>query len=136
MLHWHIKTFSALSLNAVKLVLKELAAFHASGYHFIHSYPGGLEALAKEYPSTFKETFFGVELEEDVAKNMLDIIANMFGSCVVVTMKYGSAEVAEKMTAYLPKVKHVMENYFSSKWRLRNLNHGDAWYNNFLYRCI
>jgi len=40
----------ALTLNAVKLVLQEMAAFHATGDHFITTYPGGLEALAHECP--------------------------------------------------------------------------------------
>jgi hypothetical protein len=53
-----------------------------------------------------------------------------------VTKKYGTADVAEKMAAFLPKVKPIMESYISSKWRLRNLCHGDAWYNNFLFRYI
>jgi hypothetical protein len=41
---------TALTLNAVKLVLSEMAAFHASGYQYIQSYPGNLEALAKDCP--------------------------------------------------------------------------------------
>ena len=41
---------SALSLEAVKLVLGEMAAFHATAHHYIETYPGGLEVLAKETP--------------------------------------------------------------------------------------
>ncbi len=43
-----LSTFSALTLNAVKLVLKEMAAFHATGQHFIATYPGGLDVLSQE----------------------------------------------------------------------------------------
>jgi hypothetical protein len=78
------KYLPALSLNAIKLVLKELAAFHASGYHFIHTYPGGLEALAKEYPNTFTEMLFGGGMGEEIAKNYFDMTVNMFNSCVLV----------------------------------------------------
>ena len=42
--------FSALTLEAVKLVLKEMAAFHATAHHYIQTYPGQLDALAKEQP--------------------------------------------------------------------------------------
>jgi hypothetical protein len=50
--------FTALTLNAVKLVLKELAAFHATGDYFISTYQGGLEALAKKYPRVSNENEF------------------------------------------------------------------------------
>ena len=40
------------------MVLKELAAFHATGLHFINAYPGGREALATEYPDFFTENIY------------------------------------------------------------------------------
>jgi hypothetical protein len=36
-------------VNGAKLILKELAAFHATGWHFINRYPGGKDALAKDF---------------------------------------------------------------------------------------
>jgi len=41
----------------LKRYLKELAAFHATGLHFINTYPGGREALALNYPDMFTENF-------------------------------------------------------------------------------
>ena len=111
-----------------------MAAFHASGFHFIHIYPGGLEALLKEYPLTFSEKFFNDDMGQDMAQNFFDMTVNMFGSCVLVTKKYASEDVAARMSAYQQKVKAVMESMFTSKWNLSNITHGDAWYNNFLYR--
>ena len=131
-----IYIISALSLNGVKLVLKELAAFHASGFHFIKTYPGGLEALAKEYPNTFTETFFAADLGEDMMKGFFDMIKNMFSSCALVTKNFASQELADKMAAFLPKVVPVMDGFIKSKFKLKNLTHGDAWYNNFLYRYL
>ena len=120
----------------MKLVLKELAAFHASGFHFISTYPGGLDALAKEYPSTFTESLFGEEMGEEMTKGFYDMVKNMFRSCTLVTKKFASQELADKMAAYLPKIESVMDGFIKSKFILRNLTHGDAWYNNFLYRYV
>jgi len=41
----------------LKRYLKELAAFHATGLHFINTYPGGREALALNFPDMFTENF-------------------------------------------------------------------------------
>jgi len=49
-------------------VLKELAAFHATGLHFINTYPGGREALALEYPDMFTENFV---LGKDAGEEMM-----------------------------------------------------------------
>ena len=124
----------ALSLNGVKLIISELAAFHASGFHFISTYPGGLEALAKEYPITFTQSFFAEDLGEDMLKGFLDMTKNMFGSCALVARKFASKELADKMAAFLPKVVPVVDGFIKSKFKLFNLTHGDAWFNNFLYR--
>jgi hypothetical protein len=40
--------------------------------------------LAKEYPNTFTEMFFGEGMGEEMAKNFFDMTANMFNSCVLV----------------------------------------------------
>ena len=124
-----------MTLNAVKMVLQELAAFHASGHHFIKTYSGGLDALAKEYPLTFTEDFFnGNDMGEVMAKQFFDMTVTMFGSTVLVCKKYGSQELASKMAEYHKKVKDVMGAMFTNKWKMSFVTHGDAWYNNFLYR--
>jgi hypothetical protein len=52
---------AALTLSAAKLVLRELSAFHATGHHFINTYPGGLDALAKQHPTIFTVNMFEVD---------------------------------------------------------------------------
>lgn len=121
-------------MNCVKLVLKELAAFHASGFHLISTYPGGLEALTKEFPKTFSDALFCEEMGEMMIKGYFGMIKDMFSSCILVTKKFASEELAEKMAAYVPNVIPVMEHYLKNGGKLRIINHGDAWYNNFLYR--
>jgi hypothetical protein len=43
----------ALTVSAVKLVLDALAALHATGHHWINSFPGGRSALAQEVFNKF-----------------------------------------------------------------------------------
>ena len=96
------------------MVLQELAAFHASGHHFINTYPGGIEVLTKECPQTFTEDFFE---NSDMTKQFFDITVTMFGSTVLVCKKYGSPELAAKMAEYHKKVKDVMGAIFTKKWK-------------------
>ena len=117
------------------MVLQALAAFHASGHHFIKTYPGGNDALAREYPLTFTEDFFNQnDMGEEMAKQFFEMTVTMFGSTVLVCKKYGSPELAAKMVEYHKTVKDVMGALFTNKWKMSFVVHGDAWYNNFLYR--
>ncbi len=128
---------TALSLNAIELVLKELAAFHATGFHFINTYPGGRKALATEYPDFFTENFTpGEEAGKEMMSKFAEISATRFGSCVLVTKKYGSKELSTKMADYQKNVKSALDTITKSKWRMSFVTHGDAWYNNFLYRYL
>ena len=92
--------------------------------------------MAKEYPKTFGDTLFCEEMGEAMTNGYFGMIKNMFSSCVLVTKKFASKELADKMAAFLPKVVPVMDGFIKSKFKLKNLTHGDAWYNNFLYRYL
>ena len=91
--------------------------------------------LAKEYPQIFTEDFFNSnEMGQETAKQLFDMTSTCFGSCVLVAKKYGPEDLANRMEVYHKKVKAVMEGYFTHKWNMSYVTHGDAWYNNFLYR--
>ena len=128
---------TALTLGAVKLVLSELAAFHASGYLFIRSHPDGLQALAEEYPGIFQiagDYFKSLAGVDDMLEKFLQMTLQMYSSCFLVVQKYGSKELAQKMETFQPKVIEVMRSFFLSSWKHGFITHGDAWYNNFLFR--
>ena len=59
--------FPALTLDAIRLVLSELAAFHATGYVFYKTHPDGKEKLAQDYPHIFtNRPLGGVPQEVDL----------------------------------------------------------------------
>ena len=85
----------------------------------------------------FTEDFFNMkDGGKDVMTKFNDIICSMFGSCTVVSKKFGSEELGQKMEAYNKNVRSVTEKLFSDqgKGKMLYVTLGDAWYNNFLYR--
>jgi thiamine kinase-like enzyme len=54
----------------------------------------------------------------------------------VVAKNYGSEDLAERLEAYQKSIKSEMENLFFKKWQMSFVCHGDAWYNNFLFRSL
>ena len=64
------------------------------------------------------------------------MIAKMFHSCVIVAKKFGSKELGHKMEEYQKTVKAKIEGIVDDQGHGKMLfvTHGDAWYNNFLYR--
>ena len=48
-----------LNPDHIKLVLKELANFHACSYVFINSFPGGIDGAKEKYPVSDKISFTG-----------------------------------------------------------------------------
>ena len=128
--------FPALTLSEIKLVLEELASFHATAHHFINTFPGGMEALNIEYQNLFQEKFFDIETKNDniVIKQFLGMIIQMFGAAVVVAKHFGTEDLAKRVEAYQKKIQSEMEKLFQKEWRMSFITHGDAWFNNFLFR--
>jgi len=58
----------------------------------------------------------------------------MYSACLVVIQKYGPKDLADRMVAYQPKVLTVMRGFFTGSWKHGFITHGDAWYNNLLFR--
>jgi hypothetical protein len=93
-----VTVFAALTLTGVKLVLQELAAFHASGMHFIRTYPGGIQALESQHRDTFTQVMWVTESEAGraMSQNFLDMMFNIFGSCVLVCKQYAPEDLANR----------------------------------------
>jgi hypothetical protein len=117
-------------------VLEELASFHATSHHFVNTFPGGVDALNKEYQALFQEIFFDIEKQDDfkVIKMFLGMITKMFGAAIVVAKNFGTEDLAKRVEDYQQIIKPEMEKLFLKKWQMSYITHGDAWFNNFLFR--
>jgi hypothetical protein len=56
---------NALDLVQVKIILEELAKFHAAGYHLLAKYPGGMEAFDRDFQVVAKAGKLGLFMTED-----------------------------------------------------------------------
>ena len=112
-----------------------MAAFHATSYHFVNSYPGGKDGLNKEFQKLFNELFFEEIKKDDVTMNgFIKMTTQMFGTVSAVTKKFGSKDLSEKMVSYQSKIPAGMGKLFAQKPKMSFVTHGDASYNNFMYR--
>ena len=71
-------------------VLTEIAHFHATTYHYLQQYPGGMETLRKEEPLLFLEDFYdAVGNDPKVKEMMMGSQHSMFiNSAKVILIKY------------------------------------------------
>ena len=126
---------SALSLTAIRLILKEMASFHATSHHFVNTFPGGKDALNADYQKLFNEDFFEeMKKDDETMKALMNGMKQRFGSILVVAKKFGSEDLAKRMESYQGKILSEMGKLFMQKPRISFFTHGDASLNNFLFR--
>ena len=114
-----------------------MAAFHATSHHFVNTYPGGKEGLNEDFRKQFNEGFFEEMKKDDVSmKAFIDMITQMFGAASVVTKKFGSEDLAERMESFQGRIMVELGKLFMQKPKMSFVTHGDAWYNNFMFRYI
>ncbi len=68
-----------LDLEHIRMLLDQLARLHAASYHFIQTYPGGLEAMKEtNYRLLFTETWMSTDNKE--MKDQFDqMLTQMYG---------------------------------------------------------
>ena len=126
--------FEALNLVAIKLVLKSLANFHASARNFVNTYPGGNKALAEEFQKLFQVDFFDPRSEG--MNKFADMIVQMYDTPLFIIQKFGSKDLADRMVAFKENLTARVQSLLNSSSKLSIMMHGDAWYNNFLFRYL
>ena len=93
---------------------------------------GGKEAFAEEYKRLFNTDFF--DTTAFGGDKIVDMICQMFETSVYIIEKTGTPELAEKMVSYQKVMNSQIKNILRSNSELSYIVHGDAWYNNFLFR--
>ena len=93
---------------------------------------GGKDTFAEEYKRLFNSDFF--DNTAFGGDKIVAMICQMFETSVYIIEKTGTPEMAEKMVAFQKAMNSQIKNILRSKSDLSFIVHGDAWYNNFLFR--
>ena len=110
-----------------------LAAFHATTFHFVQTYPGGPDALTKDCPFLKVKCVFDLtDASEFVYKGhesslgIASSLAKQFGEDEL------SAKFKEQLGIYLERQLKAAGP--SENCKFKTIIHGDFWYNNFMVK--
>ena len=121
--------------ESVECALVALAEWHATGYHLIHSYDGGMEKFVKDHPIFDHHTIYDTVFEK--LRDMFDEMFEVMGKIMQNTESDYHKALGQKLKAQ----KHNWWNKgrdptVPRKGDFMTLLHGDAWFKNMMLRYI
>lgn len=123
-------------MEQIKLVLEQLALIHATSYHFIQTYPGGLEKFKQDFEEMISNQWFRHDPKEDVSFERF--LANQDVTFVQIGEEAGPRVrrgLLEKVKKFSLSRKKIVDQVLAVKEEQFNcIVHGDSWCNNFLFR--
>ena len=127
---------TGLNSDVLSAILVALGEYHATGYHYIHSYKGGAKQFEEDNPPFASCSFFDNmpgEQTEHMLTQTLDALSKVLES----GGGKQNAEMAEKLAAQKHCWKKTMDDMFKLKdGDFLTLLHGDAWFKNALLRFV
>ena len=125
-----------MTFDLASQVLQEIAAFHATGYHFLQTYPNQVEGFLQAQPGFNTSGWLGDANSE--AKNKFDQnLQNMAAGIHALVLAHGNdPELAARMENFIPNTALVIDECTASKdhYKFQTLNHNDLHINNVMYR--
>ena len=132
----HSCFFKAMTFDLASQVLQEIAAFHATGYHFLQTYPNQVEGFLQAQPGFNTSGWLGDANSE--TKNKFDQnLQNMAAGIHALVLAHGNdPELAARMENFIPNTALVIDECTASKdhYKFQTLNHNDLHINNVMYR--
>ncbi len=122
----------------IRLVLQQLARLHATSYHFLTTFPGGVEAFKKEFDIFTSETWFrkgSEQLEEQTEQMFAGIFASF--TTIVEEFCHDNPGLVDKLKEFNTVRKKRVDNIHRPAEDVKGFNcmlHNDSWCNNFLFK--
>lgn len=116
------------------MALVRLARFHATMYHFVESYPGGMDQLFQDHPWFKFKTFFDI-MGDDNSKAfegwMRSVITQVKESLRAGGRPDLSKSLDKNTNDWMMRAKTAGTPRAES---FRTLVHGDYWYTNMMFK--
>ena len=90
-----------------------------------------------EYEKLFGEKFFSKPDRGNGGDAVIAMITKSYKTLIHINDKFGSADIADRVKKYEPKIVGDLEKLFfgdDDGGKMNIVTHGDAWFNNFLFK--
>ncbi len=124
------------SLPTAEMVMKEIASFHATGYHFLQTHKGGVDGFLKEHPDfSYRGWFAGPD--STTRESFENLIASFYQTTLNVVKHFAKGE-DQGMVPKLDNFSKIMFNKVDettgpADHGFNTLIHNDLHMNNVLY---
>ena len=118
------------------MTLKEAASLHATGYHFLQTYKGGVEAFLNEHPDFNYAGWIATE-SSDRSKLMNEMLTYQSQQVLAILKDYGDdLGLVERMEKFIPDLGLVMSEKTVSKshYKFQTINHNDLHMSNVMFK--
>ena len=113
----------------------KLAGMHAASYHFLQTFPGGLEAFKRDYVHFIMDTWLPAENEEQKKRSEREMTFGYEVLTRLIDAHHPNRELAAKMVAFQPKhMTHLLAVTKTDPEEFNCLLHNDAWCHNFMFK--
>ena len=118
------------------ITLKEAASLHATGYHFLQKYKGGVKGFLNEHPDFNYAGWITTE-SSDRAKLMNEMLTYQSMQVLAILKDYGDdLGLVERMEKFIPDLGLVMSEKTVSKshYKFQTINHNDLHMSNVMFK--
>ena len=117
----------------LKVVLEQLAYFHAQSYHFINNYTGGEKTFKKDFWTMNGTNYTPTDIQQDLVDTMSETFYKTFETMMEAFLE--DKENLERVKRFgKVRKEHVAKVNKPSETGFNCLIHNDAWINNFMFR--
>ena len=131
-------SFLELSYDLAALTLREIASIHATGYHFLQNYQGGVSGFLKDQPE-FNYSGWVADEKNTESKHMTEMFTGIALGLVTILKEYGEdPELVERMEKFIPNLGLVVSEKTASKshYKFQTINHNDLHMSNVMFKYV